>query len=119
MLALPVYDPFCKQHITNHADPERQLIISQVIPAQQVKSKVVNPEGYGCHSHGITAHHPYLMRQHISFVDGGQPVQGSNKPPACHEHEQRSFPKTSFGKEGHVQTGGRTQEKDNCNIDLA
>lgn len=80
---------------------------------------MVYPESHGCHGHGVTSHHPDLVGDHISFMDRAQSVQGGDKPPGCHEHEQGPFPETSLCEKGHIQSRGGAQEKDNEYIDLA
>ena len=119
IFTLLVYNPLGKKHISDHTDPEGKFIILQMAPADQIKQDMINPEGYSSHSHGIATYHPYFVCNYIFFVNSAEPIKSNYKPPACHEHKQCSFPKTSFGKEGHVQAGGRTQEKDNGNINLA
>lgn len=72
----------------------------------------------GGHGHGITTHHPYFVGYYISFENGAEPVQGSDEPPAGHEHEEGPFPKTAFCEKWHVQAGRGAQEQDDENIDL-
>lgn len=79
-------------------------------PVEQVENNMIYPEGYRCHRHRIAADHPNFMRYNISFMNGGQPIQGGDEPPACHEHKKRPFPKTALGEKGHIQTGGSPQE---------
>ena len=103
-------DPFGDQHISNYTHPKRELVIFQQLPVEQVENNIVNPECNCRHCHCIASHHPHFMGYDISFMDRGQSVQGGHKPPARHEHKQASFPKTTLGKKGHVQTGRGTHE---------
>ena len=77
-----------------------------------------NPEANCCHCHGVAAHHPYFMGYYIFFMDCSQAIQSGDEPETGHEHEQSSFPKTSFGKEGHVKTGWRTKKENYKDIYL-